>query len=114
LAGISVDLNKVIAYTLNGLIAGIAAVVLISRLGSVIANVGADYALRALSAAVIGGVSFEGGRGTVIGAVLGVILLGIVYNAMNILGITAYFQNIVLGIIVVSAVVFSNLGKLKR
>jgi ribose/xylose/arabinose/galactoside ABC-type transport system permease subunit len=41
-------------------------------------------------------------------------LLGIVYNAMNILGITAYFQNIVLGIIVVSAVVFSNLGKLKR
>ncbi len=114
LAGITIDLNKIIAYTLNGLIAGIAAVVLISRLGSVIANVGADYALRALSAAVIGGVSFEGGRGTVIGAVLGVVLLGIVYNAMNILGITAYFQNIVLGIIVVSAVVFSNLGKLKR
>jgi ribose/xylose/arabinose/galactoside ABC-type transport system permease subunit len=114
LAGITVDLNKVIAYTLNGLIAGIAAVVLISRLGSVIANVGADYALRALSAAVIGGVSFEGGRGTVIGSVLGVVLLGVVYNAMNILGITAYFQNIVLGIIVVSAVVFSNLGKMRR
>jgi ribose transport system permease protein len=114
LAGITIDLNKVIAYTLNGLVAGIAALVLISRLGSVIANVGADYALRALSAAVIGGVSFEGGRGTVIGAVLGVVLLGVVYNAMNILGITAYFQNIVLGIIVVSAVVFSNIGKLKR
>jgi ribose transport system permease protein len=114
LAGITIDLNKVIAYTLNGLVAGIAALVLISRLGSVIANVGADYALRALSAAVIGGVSFEGGRGTVIGAVLGVVLLGVVYNAMNILGITAYFQNIVLGIIVVSAVVFSNIGKMKR
>jgi ribose/xylose/arabinose/galactoside ABC-type transport system permease subunit len=114
LAGIGITFHKVAAYTLNGLIAGIAAIVLISRLGSVISNVGADYALRALSAAVIGGVSFEGGRGTVVGSVLGVILLGIVYNAMNLIGITAYFQNIVLGIIVVAAVVFSNLGKITR
>jgi ribose/xylose/arabinose/galactoside ABC-type transport system permease subunit len=80
----------------------------------VISNVGADYALRALSAAVIGGVSFEGGRGTVGGAILGVVLLGIVYNAMNILGITSYAQNIVLGVIVVAAVVFSNIGKLRK
>ena len=114
LAGINVDLHKIAAYSLNGLVSGLAAIVLISRLGSVISNVGADYALRALSAAVIGGVSFEGGRGSVGGAVLGVILLGIVYNAMNILGVTAYFQNIVLGVIVVGAVVFSNLGKVRR
>ena len=114
LAGINVDLHKIAAYSLNGFVSGLAAIVLISRLGSVISNVGADYALRALSAAVIGGVSFEGGRGSVGGAVLGVILLGIVYNAMNILGVTAYFQNIVLGVIVVGAVVFSNLGKIRR
>jgi len=114
LAGIDVDLHKITAYTLNGFVSGLAAIVLISRLGSVISNVGADYALRALSAAVIGGVSFEGGRGSVGGAVLGVILLGIVYNAMNILGVTAYFQNIVLGVIVVGAVVFSNIGKIRR
>ena len=114
LAGIDVDAHKVAAYSANGFIAGLAAIVLVSRLGSVISNVGADYALRALSAAVIGGVSFEGGRGSVGGAVLGVILLGIVYNAMNILGVTAYFQNIVLGVIVVGAVVFSNIGKIRR
>lgn len=114
LAGIDVDSHKVAAYALNGFISGLAAIVLISRLGSVISNVGADYALRALSGAVIGGVSFEGGRGSVGGAVLGVILLGIVYNAMNILGVTAYFQNIVLGVIVVGAVVFSNIGKIRR
>ncbi len=114
LSGVPVSLYKIIAYALNGFIAGIAALVLVSRLGSVISNVGADYALRALSAAVIGGVSFEGGRGTVGGAILGVILLGIVYNAMNILGITSYAQNIVLGVIVVASVVFSNIGKLRR
>jgi ribose transport system permease protein len=113
LAGINIDFHKITAYTLNGLIAGLAALVLVSRLGSVISTVGADYALRALSAAVIGGVSFQGGRGTVGGAILGVILLGVVYNAMNILGISSYYQSIVLGVIVVSAVVFSNLGALR-
>ena len=114
LSGIKTGSYKIIAYTINGFISGIAALVLVSRLGSVISNVGADYALRALSAAVIGGVSFEGGRGSVGGAILGVVLLGIVYNAMNILGITSYAQNIVLGIIVVAAVVFSNIGKLRK
>jgi ribose transport system permease protein len=114
LSGIQTSTSKIIAYTINGFISGIAALVLVSRLGSVISNVGADYALRALSAAVIGGVSFEGGRGTVGGAILGVILLGIVYNAMNILGITSYAQNIVLGVIVVAAVVFSNISKLRK
>ena len=113
LAGISIDFHKITAYTLNGLIAGIAALVLVSRLGSVISTVGADYALRALSAAVIGGVSFQGGRGTVGGALLGVLLLGVVYNAMNILGISSYFQSMVLGVIVVAAVVFSNLAALR-
>jgi ribose/xylose/arabinose/galactoside ABC-type transport system permease subunit len=113
LAGINIDFHKISAYALNGLIAGIAALVLVSRLGSVISTVGDDYALRALSAAVIGGVSFQGGRGTVGGALLGVILLGVVYNAMNILGISSYYQSIVLGVIVVAAVVFSNLGALR-
>jgi len=113
LAGINIDFHKITAYTLNGLIAGLAALVLVSRLGSVISTVGADYALRALSAAVIGGVSFQGGKGTVGGAILGVILLGVVYNAMNILGISSYYQSIVLGAIVVAAVVFSNLGALR-
>jgi ribose transport system permease protein len=114
LSGIGTSRYKIVAYTINGFISGIAALVLVSRLGSVISNVGADYALRALSAAVIGGVSFEGGRGSVGGAILGVVLLGIVYNAMNILGITSYAQNIVLGVIVVAAVVFSNIGKLRK
>lgn len=114
LAGINVDYHKILAYTINGVIAGLAALVLISRLGSVLATVGAEYALKALSAAVIGGVSFEGGRGSVGGAFLGVILLGIVYNAMNILGISSYFQSMVLGVIVVAAVVTGNIGKIRR
>lgn len=114
LAGIDVDNLKIINYTLSGAIVGLAALVLLSRLGSVLADAGNGYELRSLAAAVIGGVTFEGGRGTVWGAFLGVILLGIVSNAMNILNISSYYQTVVLGSIIVAAVVISNIGKMKR
>ena len=113
LAGIQVDRYKMINYTLSGGLIALASLVLLSRLGSVLATVGNGYELRALAAAVIGGVTFEGGRGTVFGAFLGVILLGLVANAMNILNVSSYYQTVVLGVIIVSAVVVSNLGKIK-
>ena len=65
--------------------------------------------LNALAAAIIGGASFTGARGTVLGVFLGVMLLGIINNALNILGVDAFFQNVVLGLIIVVAVVVSNL-----
>ncbi len=113
LAGINVDRYKIMNYTLSGGLIALASLVLLSRLGSVLANVGNGYELRALAAAVIGGVTFEGGRGTVLGAFLGVILLGVVANAMNILNVSSYYQTVVLGAIIVSAVVISNIGKIK-
>jgi len=78
------------------------------------ANSGSDFSLQALAAAIIGGITFEGGRGSLIGAFFGVLLLGILYNAMNIIGISSYLQTIVLGAIIVIATVTSNIGKMRR
>jgi ribose/xylose/arabinose/galactoside ABC-type transport system permease subunit len=114
LSGIAVDKNKIINYTLAGLITGIATLVLVARLGNLLAGSGTGYEFRALSAAIIGGVTFAGAKGDVAGVFLGVILLGIVSNAMNVLGVSAFYQTAVLGVIIVAAVTVSNLNKKRR
>ncbi|WZL73952.1 ABC transporter permease [Clostridiaceae bacterium 35-E11] len=111
LAGINIDAYKIKVYVIGSVLAALAGLVLLSRLGNALADVGNGYDLRALAAAIIGGVTFEGGKGTVGGAFLGVILLGIVSNAMNILSVSSYYQTVVLGFIIVVAVVASNIGK---
>ena len=73
-----------------------------------------DGAIWVAVAAVIGGVTFEGGRGTVLGAFLGCLLIGIISNALDILGVDAYVKIVITGAIIVSAVVLSNLDKLRR
>lgn len=114
LSGINVDLHVISIYTLSGLIVGLAGLVLASRLGMVRADSGMGYELQALAAAIIGGITFEGGRGSLIGAFFGVMLLGIMYNAMNIVGVPSYFQLVFLGAIIVIATVISNIGRMKR
>jgi ribose transport system permease protein len=114
LSGINVDWHIVSIYALSGLIVGFTALILVSRLGMVRANSGSTYALQALAATIIGGITFEGGKGSLAGAFFGVILLGILYNAMNVIGVNSYVQTIVLGAIIVIATVISNIGKMRR
>lgn len=114
LSGINVDRYIIANYTLSGGLVGLAALVLLSRLGSVVATVGVGYELRAIAAAIIGGISIAGGKGSVLGAFLGVILLGVLSNGMNMVGIHSLYQDIVLGLIVVSAVIMSNFDKIRR
>ena len=114
LSGINVDLHIISIYTLSGLIAGLAGLVLASRLGMVRADSGTGYELQALAACIIGGITFEGGRGSLVGAFFGVLLLGIMYNAMNIIGVSSYMQTIFLGAVIVIATVISNIGKMRR
>lgn len=114
LCGINVDWHIVSVYTLSGLIVALAGLVLVSRLGMIKADYGSDLALQAIAAAIIGGVSLEGGKGSFVGAFFGVLLLGILYNAMNIIGVSSYTQTIVLGAIIVAATVISNIGKMRR
>lgn len=114
LSGINVDLHVISLYALSGLIVGLGGLVLASRLGMVRADSGTGYELQALAAVIIGGITFEGGRGSLFGAFLGVLLLGIMYNAMNIVGVSSYLQTIFLGAIIVIATVVSNLGKIRK
>jgi ribose/xylose/arabinose/galactoside ABC-type transport system permease subunit len=114
LSGINVDLHVVSIYALSGLIVGFTALIMISRLGMVQADVGANFALQALAAAIIGGITFEGGKGSLVGAFFGVLLLGILNNALNIVGVSSFTQTIVLGAIIVAATVISNIGQMRR
>lgn len=114
LSGINVDRHVISLYALSGLVVGLAGLVLASRLGMVRADSGMGYELQALAAVIIGGITFEGGRGSLVGAFFGVLLLGIMYNAMNIVGVSSYMQTIFLGAIIVIATVVSNIGKMRR
>ncbi len=114
LAGVNVKVLRILTYTIGGFIVSFAAIALLMRLGSASAVMGDAYTLNAVAAAVIGGVSISGGKGTIGGCFLGILLLGIISNAMNLLGVTAYLQEIILGLIVVAAAVVSQLGSNKK
>jgi len=114
LAGVNIKRMKILTYTIGGFIVSFAAIALLMRLGSASAVMGDAYTLNAVAAAVIGGISISGGKGSIGGCFLGILLLGIISNAMNLLGVTAYLQEIILGVIVVAAAVVSQLGNTKK
>lgn len=114
LSGIRLNRYKTAVYAIGGLLAGIASIVLVSRLDSIVATAGTGYELSALTAAVIGGVTFEGGRGSIVGAFIGVMLMGVIANAMTILSVDSYLQTAITGGIIVVAVILSNIGKMRR
>ena len=101
-------------YGIAGFYCAIAAIVFSSRIDSITANAGSGYETNALTAAIIGGVTFDGGKGTITGAFLGCILMGVISNAMNILKVETYVQTIITGVIIVCAVVLSNYNNIKR
>ena len=114
LSGIKVDIYKITTYAISGLLCGIASILYASRLDSITAGSGAGYELNALTASIIGGVTFDGGKGSVLGAFLGVIFMGLVANAMNVLSIPSPFQTVISGAIVVVAVIISNIDHLRK
>jgi len=114
LAGISLDLNKIIAYAISGLLAGFTSLIVISRIGQSQPAMGAPYALEAIAAAVIGGVALSGGKGTVPGVILGAILLGLIRNSLNILRVPTFYQYVMLGTVIIVAVTLSNLGSARK
>jgi ribose transport system permease protein len=110
LAGINLDLNKVIAYAISGLLAGFTSLIVISRIGQSQPAMGAPYALEVIAAAVIGGVALSGGKGSIPGVILGTILLGLIRNSLNLLRVPTFYQYVMLGAVIIVAVTLSNLG----
>jgi len=111
LSGINVDRTRVIVYTLSAVLAGIVGVLHAARLEQGTANVGQFYELYAIAAAVIGGTSLFGGVGTVLGTVIGASILSTIWNSMVLLKVSAYWQNVVLGVVIITAVTVDTLRK---
>jgi ribose/xylose/arabinose/galactoside ABC-type transport system permease subunit len=114
LAGINLDLNKILAYTISGLLASFTSLIVISRIGQSQPAMGVAYPLEAIAAAVIGGAALSGGKGTIPGVFLGVILLGLIRNSLNILRVASFYQYVMLGVVIIIAVALSNIGTTKK
>ncbi len=104
LSGVRVTPAKLLVYAISGLTSAIAAVVLTSRLMSGQPNAGIGFELDAIAAVVLGGTSIAGGRGSVIGTLLGALLLGVLNNGLNMVGVNPYVQTVVKGAIILGAI----------
>lgn len=113
LAGISVTGVKTLIFTLQGLMAGFAGVVLAARMTSGQPNTSVGFSLDVISACVLGGVSLTGGVGTITGTIVGVLIMGTVQNAMDLCNVEAFYQYVARGGILLAAVLFDQL-KQKR
>ena len=103
-SGLPVDRIFILAFVIVGFCSGLAGVLLASRSVSAAPGIGKETAIFVISAAVIGGTSLFGGKGHIQGAVAGILLLGVIRNSINLLGISAYWQYIIQGTILVSVV----------
>lgn len=109
LSGINVPARKLVLYALAGALAGLAGLMLLSRLGASAPNTaGLQTQLTAVAAVVIGGTSLAGGRGTILGTALGVILLGVVANALNLLQVNSNYQLVVTGAVLLVAAIING------
>lgn len=109
LQGIKVDREKLRVYTLSGFLAAVAAVVMVGRLAATPPNVAQGIELQAIAAVIIGGISFTGGRGVVLTALVGALIMGMITNGLNILGISSFWQQVLIGIVIIAAVWIDNL-----
>ncbi len=105
ISGVNVKKNLLLLYAYCGLMAAVAAIVFAGRVGSVHPGAAVGYELTAIAASVIGGTSFDGGIGTVGGAVIGALVLGVLRNGLTLLGVQAYWQQILEGMIIIVAVI---------
>jgi inositol transport system permease protein len=111
LSGLSVPSVVLSVYVLTGFLAGLAGFLLSARLGSAEAVAGTGYELRVIAAVVIGGTSLFGGIGGVAGTIIGALLIGVLSNGLVIMNVSSYYQQVVIGVIIVLAVAFDTYAK---
>ncbi len=104
LAGVNITKTKLIAYGMSGFFAAFSGMILLSRLGSAQPTLGTGYELDAIAAVALGGTSLNGGRGKIMGTLIGVLIIAVLNNGLNIIGLSSYYQSIVKGIVILIAV----------
>jgi ribose transport system permease protein len=111
LAGINVNRMTIMAYTVCSLLAGVAGMVLAARLDSVQPSSGMSYELDAIAAVVIGGTSLSGGTGGIGGTIIGVLIIGVLRNGLNLLSVSPFVQQVVIGLVILLAVTAETFRK---
>ncbi|MDO5047749.1 MAG: ribose ABC transporter permease [Anaerococcus sp.] len=108
IAGIKTEKVKMAIYTISGLMAAIAGLILTSRLNSAGPQAGVAYEMDAIAAVVLGGTSMTGGKGSLSGTLIGVLILGVLNNGLNLLGVSSFYQQIVKGVVILLAVLIDR------
>ncbi len=108
LSGISVNRIKIIVYALCGMLAALAGTIEVARLSSAQPTAGTGYELDAIAAVVLGGTSLSGGKGRIVGTLIGALILGFLNNGLNLIGVSSYYQMIVKAAVILLAVLADN------
>jgi ribose/xylose/arabinose/galactoside ABC-type transport system permease subunit len=114
LSGVPVSRYTVAIYAVGGGLAGLAAVLLTARLNSAQPIAGLNYELDAIAATVIGGTSLMGGQGSVVGTLVGALIMGVLRNGLNLLGVSSFIQQVVIGAVIIIAVLLDTLLRRRR
>lgn len=108
LSGINVDRITIAVYSLTGMLAALSALILTSRLNSAQPTAGQSYELDAIAAVVLGGTSSTGGRGWIFGTLVGALIIGVLNNGLNLIGVSSFFQQVVKGVVILIAVLIDR------
>jgi ribose transport system permease protein len=111
LSGINVPRTKLMVYAIGGMLSGVAGLLATSRLDSATPNAGTGYELDSIAAVVIGGTSLSGGRGSILGTVLGCLIIGVLNNGMVLLEVSAFWQPVVKGVVIIVAVAIERANR---
>ncbi|HEX2853414.1 MAG TPA: ribose ABC transporter permease [Opitutaceae bacterium] len=114
LTGLHVNRIKIAVYTLAGALAGVAGLIVTARLDSAQPNAGLGYELDSIAAVVIGGTSLSGGRGSVLGTVLGCLIIGVLNNGLFLLNVSPFWQQVIKGLVILLAVAIDKMNARNR
>ena len=108
ISGVKLNKVKIIIYTISGIMASISGLIITSRLSSAQPTAGTSYEMDAIAAVVLGGTSLSGGKGRILGTLIGALIIGVLNNGLNIIGVSAFWQQVVKGVVILIAVLLDR------
>jgi len=114
ISGVKLNKVKIIIYSISGIMSSISGLIITSRLSSAQPTAGASYEMDAIAAVVLGGTSLSGGKGRILGTLIGALIIGVLNNGLNIIGVSAFWQQVVKGVVILIAVLIDRFKVVKQ